>query len=111
MLVEISVFVGILCWVISAIMIAAMIGAMFSPDKQKVTTRIIISCLLLVPSIVIIPLSFAAFILLSVICTVLGLTIFGIRIALELLRDGIPEMDENGNIIEVESTSTAPWVL
>jgi len=110
MLIEVSVFVGILCWVISSIMIAAMFGAMFSPDKQKLTTRIIVSCLLLIPSIIIIPLSFAAFILLSIICTVLGLTIFGMKIALELLRDGIPEVDDDGNIIEPKVSSTAPWV-
>ena len=110
MLVEVSVFVVILCWAISAIMLAAMFGAMFTPDKEKFTTRIIISCLLLVPSIVIVPLSFASFILLSIMCTVLGLTIFGVRIALELLRDGIPEMDEDGNFIEKEVGPTAPWV-
>ena len=50
----------------------------------------------------------------SIILIVLLLTTFGIKITLELLRDGIPEIDDDGNIIEVEepitTPPTAPWV-
>jgi len=43
---------------------------------------------------------------------IVGISIFGIRIALELIVDGIPEMDEDGNYIEKEEVikPTAPWV-
>ena len=110
MLLEIFIVIGVICWTLSAIVMAATFGAMFSPDKPKMVSRIVISSLLLVPSMLLIPLSFVAFILLSIIL-VLGLTIFGIRITIELLRDGIPEMDDDGNIIEeVQVSSTAPWV-
>ena len=111
MLLEIFIVIGVICWTLSAIVMAAPFGAMFSPDKPKMVSRIVISSLLLVPSMLLIPLSFVAFILLSIIFLVLGLTIFGIRITIELLRDGIPEMDDDGNIIEeVQVSSTAPWV-
>ena len=40
------------------------------------------------------------------------ISIFGIRIAIELIRDGVPEMDDDGNIIEEkpQTNPTAPWV-
>ncbi len=114
MFIEVSIFIGILCWTMSSIMTAAMFGAMISPEKPKLLSRIIITCLLLIPSLIIIPLSLVATILLSIILIVLLLTTFGIKITLELLRDGIPEIDDDGNIIEVEepitTPPTAPWV-
>jgi hypothetical protein len=40
------------------------------------------------------------------------ISIFGIRTAIELVRDGVPEMDDDGNIIEKKAPTapTAPWV-
>ena len=100
---------GVLCWVIISFMRATMLGAMFSPDKEKLVIRIILSSLFFVPCVLLVPLGFAAFIILTIIGFIIGITIFGIKIALELLVDGIPEMDDDGNIVE-RTTSTAPWV-
>tara|TARA_R100000008_G_C3516323_1_gene131509 strand:- start:136 stop:471 length:336 start_codon:yes stop_codon:yes gene_type:complete len=110
MLLNTSIVVGAVCWIITAVLLAAMLGAMFAPDKNKMVSRIVISSLFLVPSIAIIPLSFAAFILLSIIFFIILISIFGIRIAIELIRDGVPEMDEDGNLIEnTVIKPTAPW--
>ncbi len=112
MLLNTGIIVGIICWIITSVLLAAMFGAMFSPDKEKITSRIIISSLLLVPSLAIVPLSFAAFIILSIMCFIVLISIFGIRTAVELVRDGVPEMDDDGNIIEKKTpiAPTAPWV-
>jgi hypothetical protein len=110
MLLNTGIIVGIVCWVITSVLLAAMFGAMFSPDKEKITSRIIISSLLLIPSLAIVPLSFAAFILLCIMSFIVLISIFGIRTAVELVRDGVPEMDEDGNIIENSPKPTAPWV-
>jgi Zn-dependent membrane protease YugP len=41
----------------------------------------------------------------------LGVTIFGVRIVIELIVDGIPEMDDDGNyVVEEENHPTAPWI-
>jgi len=112
MLINISCIIGIIVWAITAVMVAAALGAMFVPDKEKLTGRIIISALLLVPSLAIIPLSFAACLIIIAIFFIVGVSVFGIRIALELVVDGIPEVDEEGNIVERAPSvkPTAPWV-
>ena len=112
MLINIFGIIGILVWIIFAVMLAAMFGAMFAPDKEKITGRIIISALLLLPSLILVPLSFAACLMLAVIFIIVGVSVFGIRITVELLVQGIPEVDEQGNIIEniPEVKPTAPWV-
>ena len=112
MLLNPCIIVGIICWVITSVLMAAMFGAMFSPDKEKFTSRVIISSLLLVPSLAIVPLSFAAFIILCIMSFIILISIFGIRTAIELVRDGVPEMDDDGNIIEKKAPTapTAPWV-
>jgi|TARA_R110002051_G_scaffold273098_1_gene333777 hypothetical protein len=112
MLINIFSIIGIIVWAITAVMFAATLGAMFVPDKEKITSRIIISSLLLLPSIAIIPLSFAACLIIIAIFFIVGVSVFGIRITLELLVDGIPEVDEDGNIVEKtpEVKPTAPWV-
>ena len=110
MLLNTSIVVGAVCWIITAVLLAAMLGAMFAPDKNKMVSRIVISSLFLIPSIAVIPLSFAAFILLSIMFFIILISIFGIRIAIELIRDGVPEMDEDGNLIETPVIKpTAPW--
>tara|TARA_R100000742_G_C4244444_1_gene63592 strand:- start:281 stop:562 length:282 start_codon:yes stop_codon:yes gene_type:complete len=93
-------------------MLATTFGAMFAPDKKKVVSRCVLSAILFVPALALIPLSFAACSLLVTIAFILGITIWGIRASIELLIDGIPEMDDEGNIIEPKSTetNTAPWV-
>jgi len=112
MLLNTCIIVGIICWVITAILMAATLGAMFAPDKEKFISRVVFSFLFLIPCIAVVPLSFAAFILLSIMLFIILISIFGIRTAIELVRDGVPEMDDDGNIIEkpVEVKPTAPWV-
>ncbi len=112
MLINTSIIVGIICWVITSVLMAATLGAMFAPDKERLTSRVIFSLLFLVPCVAVVPLSFAAFILLSVLLFIILISIFGIRIAIELVRDGVPEMDDDGNIIEEkpQTNPTAPWV-
>ena len=110
MLIQVSLCFGALCWLIASVLLAAMFGAMFVPDKENLISRSIISFLILIPTIVLVPLSFVACFLLCVVGIILVLTIYGIRIALELIVDGIPEIDDNGNIVEPPVESTAPWV-
>jgi len=107
------IIVGILVWVMTSIMFAATCGAMFAPTKRKIISRSIISCLLLVPCLVVVPLGFAAGMIIFIIAFIIGISIFGIKVACELIRDGIPEIDEDGNIIEEEvkeTTVSPPWV-
>ena len=112
MLLNTCITVGIICWFITAILMAATLGAMFAPDKEKFISRVVFSFLFLIPCVAVVPLSFAAFILLSIMLFIILISIFGIRTAIELVRDGVPEMDDDGNIIEkpVEVKPTAPWV-
>ena len=112
MLINTCIIVGIICWVITSVLMAATLGAMFAPDKEKLISRIIFSFLFLIPCVAVVPLSFAAFILLSVLLFIILISIFGIRTAIELVRDGVPEMDDDGNIIEEkpQTNPTAPWV-
>jgi len=102
--------VGVFIWLIIAAMLASMLGAMFAPDKSKVTTRSILSVLLLAPTIIVVPLGFAAGILLAIIVFIVCVTIYGVRIICELIKDGIPEVDENGNVVEKETTLSPPWI-
>jgi len=111
MLIETLVAVGVLAWIATSIMLAAMFGAMFAPDKEKLIGRIIVSTVLLLPCVILVPLSFAAFIILVTCAFIVGVTIFGVRSALDLIIEGIPEMDEDGNIIEKNKIKpTAPWI-
>ena len=91
-------------------MLASMMGAMFAPDKSKVTARSILSVLLLAPTMIVVPLGFTAGILLAIIAFIVCVTIYGVRIICELIKDGIPEMDDDGNIIEKETTVSPPWI-
>ena len=105
------IVIGILVWVLTSIMFAAICGAMFAPTKRKIISRSIISTLLLIPCLVIVPLGFVAGIILTIIIFITGISIFGVRIVCELIKDGIPELDEDGNIIqEQEPPSSPPWV-
>ena len=109
---QLLITVSILVWLMSSIVLATVFGAMFAPDKDRIVGRSIISFLLLLPCLAIVPLSFAASIILGAMLFIVGISIFGIRIALELIVDGIQEMDEDGNYIEKEEVikPTAPWV-
>ena len=109
MLFEISVGVGAICWLSASIMVAAIFGAMFAPDKPKLISRCVISAILFIPALILVPLGFATCILIFAIAFIIGIAIFGVRIALKLIVDGIPEMDDKGNIVE-RSSPTAPWV-
>jgi len=102
--------VGLFIWLIVAAILATTIGAMFAPDKSKITTRSILSVLLLAPTMIVVPLGFAAGILLAIIVFIVCVTIYGIRIICDLIKDGIPEMDDKGNVIEKETTVSPPWI-
>ena len=102
--------VGLFIWLIVAAILATTMGAMFAPDKSKVTARSILSVLLLAPTMIVVPLGFAAGILLAIIVFIVCVTIYGVRIICELIKDGIPEMDDDGNLIEKETTVSPPWI-
>jgi len=102
--------VGLFIWLIVAAILATTMGAMFAPDKSKVTARSILSVLLLAPTMIVVPLGFAAGILLAIIVFIVCVTIYGIRIICDLIKDGIPEMDDDGNLIEKETTVSPPWI-
>jgi len=102
--------VGAIVWVLTSIMFAAVFGAMFSPEKNKIVSRSIISILLLVPALFVVPLGFIAGVILIIIGFIVCISIFGVRITLELIVDGIPEMDEDGNYVQEKVKPTAPWV-
>jgi hypothetical protein len=105
------IIVGVLVWTMSSILFAVTFGAMFAPDKNKIVSRSIISALLLAPCLLVVPLGFIAGIILIIIAFILGVTIFGVRIVIELIVDGIPEMDEDGNyVVKEEKHPTAPWI-
>ena len=107
---SIVVFVSIFIWLIIAAMLAAMIGAFIAPDKSKIIIRSLLTILLLAPTLVIVPLSFAAFILLIIIIFITCVSIYGVKIVCELIKDGIPELDEEGNEISKETTLSPPWI-
>jgi len=102
--------VGVFIWLIMAAMLSTMLGAMFAPDKNRVVVRSILSVLLLAPTMIVVPLGFAAGILLAIIVFIVCITIYGVRIICELIKDGIPEVDENGNVVEKETTLSPPWI-
>ena len=105
------IIVSVIVWAMSSILFAAMFGAMFAPDKNKIISRSIISALLLIPCLLIVPLGFIAGIILFVIAFILGVTIFGVRVVIELIVDGIPEMDDDGNyVVKEETPKTPPWL-
>ena len=111
MLIGTLTIVGILVWAATSIILATMFGAMFAPDKERLVGRVVASSILLLPCIILVPLSFAALIILGTCVFIVGVTIFGVRSALELIIEGIPEMDDDGNIIEQNKIKpTAPWV-
>jgi len=109
MLLQILIYIAIVCWGSSSLMIAAMFGAAFAPEQGKITKRIIFTIILLLPSIVLIPISFGACALLMLAGVVLALTVVSIKIAVELVANGIPEIDIDGKIVENNTTVTPPW--
>jgi hypothetical protein len=104
------IVVGLFIWLIVAAMLATMMGAIFAPDKNKITVRSILSVLLLAPTMIVVPLGFVAGILLAIIVFIVCVTIYGVRIICELIKDGIPEMDDDGNVVEKETTLSPPWI-
>ena len=112
-MISVLIFLGVLIWAMTSVMIAATFGAAFAPDKPKIISRSIISLLILIPTLIIVPLGFVAGIILTFILFIIGISIFGVRIVCELIVDGIPEMDDDGNYIESEPEQTSvspPWV-
>ena len=112
-MVNFIIIICILVWVMSSIMFATALGAMFAPSKSKIISRSIISFLLLIPCLAVVPLGFVAGIIIMIIAFIVCVSIFGVKIACELIKDGIPEIDENGNIVEEsvkETTISPPWV-
>jgi|TARA_R110000744_G_scaffold239126_3_gene356551 hypothetical protein len=109
MLLQILIYIAIVCWGSSSLMIAAMFGAAFAPERSKTIKRIIFTIILLPPSIVLIPISFIACWLLVMAGVVLALTVVSIKIAVELIANGIPEIDMDGKIVEERTATTPPW--
>ncbi len=108
---NVIIVISILVWVMTAILFAATFGAMFIPNKINIIKRSIVSSILLIPCLFIVPLSFVACMLIVVIIFIIGISIYGINITRELIIDGIPEVDEDGNYIsEDEAPRTPPWL-
>tara|TARA_R100000908_G_C3711749_1_gene118114 strand:- start:548 stop:880 length:333 start_codon:yes stop_codon:yes gene_type:complete len=108
---NVLIVISILVWVMASIMSAATFGAMCIPNKINIIKRSIVSSILLIPCLVIVPLGFVAGMLILIIIFIIGISMYGINITRELIIDGIPEMDEDGNLItEDEAPRTPPWI-
>tara|TARA_R100001594_G_C3928366_1_gene237500 strand:- start:140 stop:478 length:339 start_codon:yes stop_codon:yes gene_type:complete len=80
-------------WGLTSLLTASMFAAMFAPEKERIILRCFYTALMLVPAIIIIPLSFAACALIIATGFFLLLTIIGPKAIAELVLNGIPEMD------------------
>ena len=92
-------------WGVSSLLIASMFAAMFAPEKEQILLRSFYVLLLLVPALVLVPLSFAAFTLVVAVGIILVLTIVGLKGTAELIVSGIPEMGEPDNLDPITKAS------
>jgi len=92
-------------WGVSSLLIASMFAAMFAPEKEQILLRSFYITLLLVPALILIPLSFAVFTLVSAMIIILVSTVVGLKATGELVVNGIPEIDENGNLDPITKAS------
>ena len=80
--------------------IASAFAAMFAPEKEQLISRCFYTLLLLVPALILIPLSFAACALVAAAGFCIALTIVGPKGTAELILNGIPEMDDSGAYVD-----------
>ena len=92
-------------WGVSSLLIASMFAAMFAPEKEQILLRSFYVLLLLVPALILVPLSFAAFTLVLAVGIILVLTIVGLKGTAELIVNGIPEMEEPDNLDPITKAS------
>ena len=92
-------------WGTSSLMIASMFAAMFAPLKEQLLLRSFYVLLLLVPALILVPLSFAAFTLVFATGIILVLTVIGLKGTAELIVSGIPEMDEPDHLDPITKAS------
>jgi len=92
-------------WCVSSLLIASMFAAMFAPEKEQLLQRSFYLALLLVPALILIPLSFAAFTFVFATIIILVTTIVGLKATGELILNGIPEIDENVNLDPITKAS------
>ena len=92
-------------WGVSSLLIASMFAAMFAPEKEQLLLRSFYALLLLVPGVILIPLSFAAFTLVLASGIILVSTIVGLKGTAELIVNGIPEGKEPDNLDPITKAS------
>ena len=81
-------------WGITSLLTSSMFAAFFASEKERIILRCLYTLLLLVPALIIVPLSFAACTLIIISGFFVLLTIIGPKAIAELVFNGIPEMDE-----------------
>tara|TARA_R110000824_G_scaffold209746_2_gene395607 strand:- start:3940 stop:4275 length:336 start_codon:yes stop_codon:yes gene_type:complete len=92
-------------WGTSSLMIASMFAALFAPEKEQLLLRSFYVLLLLVPALILVPLSFAAFTLVLASVVILISTIVSLKGTAELIIHGIPEMEEHANLDPITKAS------
>jgi len=92
-------------WGVSSLLMASMFAAMFAPVKEQLLQRTLYVLLLLVPALILVPLSFAAFTLVFATGIILVLTVIGLKGTVELVLNGIPEMDEPDHLDPITKAS------
>ena len=92
-------------WGLSSLLTASMFAAMFAPEKEQLILRCFYMLLLLVPAAILIPLSFAACILVVAAGCCIALTIVGPKGTAELIANGIPEMEEDEELDPITKAS------
>ena len=92
-------------WGVSSLLVASMFAALFAPVKEQLIRRCFYTLLLLVPTLLLIPLSFAACALVFAAGFCIALTIVGPKGTAELIINGIPTMEEPDNLDPITKAS------
>ena len=92
-------------WGVSSLLVASMFAALFAPVKEHLLLRILYFILLLIPALILVPLSFAAFTLVITTGLIVVLTIVGLKGTAELIINGIPTMEEPDNLDPITKAS------
>jgi len=92
-------------WGLTSLLTASMFAAMFAPEKEQLISRSFYTLLLLVPALILIPLSFAACILVIAAGFCIALTIVGPKGTVELVLNGVPELDEPDHLDPITKAS------
>ena len=92
-------------WGITSLLTSSIFAALFIPEKERLLLRCFYTILLLVPALIIVPLSFAAFTLIIATGFCLLLTIIGPRGIVELVLNGIPAMEEPDDLDPITKAS------